>query len=665
MNQLSEETSPYLLQHKHNPVNWFAWNNDAWQKAQSENKLVLISIGYSACHWCHVMEREVFEDNECAEFMNKHFVCIKVDREERPDVDGIYMEALHLMGRQGGWPLNVFTLPDGRPIYGGTYFPKMQWINVLDNLQDLFKNDYDKVTEYASRVQEGLNQLDLIESNDETAEFDARFLNEVVKHWSQSWDWEKGGNDRAPKFPMPNNWEFLLHYGVKTSDKNSVEMVHHSLAKMALGGIYDQVGGGFARYSVDDVWKVPHFEKMLYDNAQLISLYAQAYRESKSVLYKVVIEQTITWAEREMKSESGLFYAALDADSEGVEGKFYTWSEEELVQILSNDFDLCKKYYAVGKEGFWEHDQNILLRTKTDEDFAKDENIDIQTLKERIGQINKTLLDKRKDRIRPGLDNKCLTSWNALMVTAYVEAYRALQNEEYLESAVALSKAILKELRNDDGTLLHVHTNGQSRIAAFLDSYAFLAEAFIALYETSGEEVWLKEANNMAQKAIVLFYDSSSGMFYYTAMNSEKLIARKKEVQDNVIPSSNSAMCKALFRLSRHFENEKYETMSRQLLSNILPQINYASGYSNWLQCYLWQALPFYEVVVIGTEAMAIRQDFFRHFLPNAIFAASTTESELPLFVNRFGTNSAIYVCTGKMCFAPLTKMEEVIPLLK
>ncbi len=665
MNHLSKETSPYLLQHQHNPVHWFAWTDEAWQKAQQENKLVLISIGYSACHWCHVMEHEVFEDKDCADFMNKSFVCIKVDREERPDVDGVYMDALHLMGRQGGWPLNVFTLPDGRPIYGGTYFPKIQWLNVLENLQDLFKNDYDKVTEYASRLQEGLNQLDLIESNDETAEFDGRFLNDVVEHWSQSWDWQKGGNNRSPKFPMPNNWEFLLHYGVKTNDKKSVEMVHHTLQKMAFGGIYDQIGGGFARYSVDDVWKVPHFEKMLYDNAQLVSLYAQAYRQNRDELYKETIEQTLAWAEREMKSDSGLFYSALDADSEGVEGKFYTWTEAELETLLGSDFDFCRKYYAVGKEGYWEHEQNILLRTMTDEEFAKQENESVDFVKQKVRSINTKLLAERSKRIRPGLDNKCLTSWNALMITAYVEAYKSFQQDQYLNSAIELAQSILKNLQKEDGTILHVYTNGKAKTPAFLDSYAFLAESFIALYEASGGEFWLQHARTLTDKAIELFFDENSGLFYYTASDSEKLIARKKETQDNVIPASNSSMCKVLFRLARHFENEKYESLSKRLLSNILPQINYASGYSNWLQAYLLQAFPFYDVVLTGPESELMRSDFQKHFLPNILISASTIESELPLLMNRFGTNSAIYVCTGKMCFAPLTKMEEALPLLK
>jgi len=675
MNHLSTQTSPYLLQHKNNPVHWFAWSDDAWQKAKAENKLVLISIGYSSCHWCHVMEHEVFEDDECAGFMNAHFICIKVDREERPDVDAIYMDTVHLMGGRGGWPLNVFALPDGRPVYGGTYFPKIQWLSILENLVELYRNQPMKMNEYAQQLSEGLSGLNIIAPNQDELPFDKEFLEKVVEHWSQYWDREKGGARKAPKFPMPNNWEFLLHVehcGLNAQARKPDETTHklpvsafvaQTLTNMALGGIYDQVGGGFARYSVDDVWKVPHFEKMLYDNAQLVSLYAQAYRATKNTLFKEVIEQTLNWAEREMLSDEGLFYSALDADSEGVEGKFFVWTEDELRNLLGDDFEFAKKYFAVGQEGFWEHHQNILLRTKTDEEFARQENLSLDEVKSKSLIIRQKLLAEREKRIRPGLDDKCLTSWNALMVTAYVEAYKATGNEKYLQRAEHTATQILKLLQGTDGSFSRTRTKGTSHINGFLDDYAVSAEAFIHLYEVSMNESWLIEAKRTTDFVIANFFDAESVLFWYTSSKSEKLITRKKEIQDNVIPASNSSMCKVLFKLARHFENVEYEKMSEQMLRNILPQIDFASSYSNWLQAYACNAFPFFEMVITGPGAMEVLKELNSLFLPNTILCASTGQGELPLFRNRVGTKTAIYVCRDKTCYPPVGNIKEALQL--
>lgn len=665
MNRLSEESSPYLLQHQHNPVHWWAWKEAAWQKARQENKLVLISIGYSACHWCHVMEKEVFEDRECAAFMNEHFICIKVDREERPDVDAVYMDALHLMGRQGGWPLNVFALPDGRPVYGGTYFPKSQWLNVLENLVDLFRNDYDKVTEYASRLQEGLTQMNQLDVMQEEITFQPEYLHVLVEEWSASWDWNKGGNNRAPKFPMPNNWEFLLNYGARTNQPKVLEFVHLTLKKMALGGIYDQIGGGFARYSVDDQWKVPHFEKMLYDNAQLLSVYAQAYRHDPQPLYRSILELTIQWLEREMKAPTGLYYSALDADSEGVEGKYYTWTEEELRDVLQDDFDFAKEYYRIGAEGYWEHGQNILLRTVTDEVFAEQHHLTLSELNNRVQRVQSKLMKVRQQRIRPGLDHKCLTSWNALLITGFVEVYKSFQDEQYLGMAIQLAEAIELQMVDKNGNLMHVQTNGAAKQAAFLDSYAFLAEAYITLYEASAREQWLLRAKELADAALHHFAEQQLGLMYFTSSKGEQLVARRVEVQDNVIPASNSSMCKVMFRLAHHFEDPTYETISEKMLSQAVQQITYASGSSNWLQVFMWHVFPFYEVVFTGERSKEFMKQAHQEVLPQMLVAASTINSELPLFANRFGTNSAIYVCTGKMCFAPVTEWEHARPLLK
>ncbi len=664
MNALANESSPYLLQHRNNPVEWFAWHASIWEKAKAENKLVLISIGYSACHWCHVMEKEVFEDHESAEFMNQHFICVKVDREERPDVDSIYMDAVHLMGGRGGWPLNVFVLPDGRPVYGGTYFPKQQWLNILENLAELWRNEPGRMLDYAGKMKEGMHSLTLVENMDESSPFTTDFLDLQVSNWSRHWDKEKGGSRGAPKFPMPNNLEFLLQYGVLTKDQDALNHVHTTLSKMALGGIFDQAGGGFCRYSVDDIWKVPHFEKMLYDNAQLISLYSKAYRQSKNPLFLRTALHVVDWLQREMKADNGLYYSALDADSEGVEGKFYTWSQEELRTVLKDDFEFAVNYYALGKEGFWEHDQNILLRNSTDEEYALKNQLSLESVQLQRNAVDEKLMEIRAHRIRPGLDDKCITSWNALLISAFVEIYRASGDEKFLREAEQLMISIKTNLFTNAGELYHCITKGRASISAFLDAYASLADAGLRLYEANFDAVHLQFAEQLSTKAAALFRDKKSGLFYFTPMNGEEMIVRKMEMQDNVIPSSNSMMAKVLFELSRHFENATYEEWSIQMLRNVLPKISHASAFTNWLQLYAWLSMPSHEVVVSGKNAGRMMQEIQSGYHPSCIFAASTTESELPLFRSRYGTQTDIYVCKGKSCFPPTDNIQNALALL-
>ncbi|MBA2407111.1 MAG: thioredoxin domain-containing protein, partial [Chitinophagales bacterium] len=434
-NHLIHESSPYLLQHAHNPVNWYAWNDETLKKARDENKLLLVSIGYSACHWCHVMEHESFEDEKTAQIMNEHFICIKIDREERPDIDQVYMTAVQLMTGRGGWPLNCIALPDGRPVYGGTYFPKEQWNDVLLNLANLYETDPEKAEEYADKLTTGIQQAEIVKSNTEKPEFSLSLLNETVAAWKGHFDTKEGGSDYAPKFPLPNNYRFLLRYAHEVKDEAVMKQVELSLRKMAFGGIYDQIGGGFARYSTDSLWKVPHFEKMLYDNAQLVSLYSEAYQATKEPLYKQVVYETLEWVKREMTNEEGAFYSALDADSESEEGKFYVWTKAELQQILGSDFNLFSDYYNVNRTGYWEHDNYILLRDKTDEEFAKENKMDFSALQKKIEELKVKMLDVREKRVRPGLDDKTLTSWNAMMMRGYADAYMVFGEKEFLDAA--------------------------------------------------------------------------------------------------------------------------------------------------------------------------------------------------------------------------------------
>jgi uncharacterized protein YyaL (SSP411 family) len=666
-NTLVNETSPYLLQHAHNPVDWVAWNDESLARAKQEQKLMLISIGYSACHWCHVMEHESFEDSTVAAFMNEHFVCIKVDREERPDVDQVYMNAVQLMTGQGGWPLNCFALPDGRPLYGGTYFPKEQWLDVMNRVAKLWENDKEKALEYATNLTNGIKQSELIERNTSNAGFSTSTLNELVENWKSAVDNKEGGPNRTPKFPLPNNYEFLLRYATLAQDKFMLNHIDLTLEKMAFGGIYDQVGGGFARYSVDALWKVPHFEKMLYDNAQLVSLYAEAYQATKNPLYKEVVEQTLEFVDRELTSDQGAFYSALDADSEGEEGKFYVWKKEELQVLLEDEFDWVKDYYNVNNKGLWEHGNYILLRDESDEDFAKRQGWEIDELKQKVKAVNNRLLEERSKRIRPGLDDKQLSSWNALMLKGYADAYRILGNEEYLNSAEKNAEFILETMRKEDGGLWHNHKNGRVTINGFLEDYCFTIEALVALYQATFNQKWLDEADKLAAYAIKHFHDSESGMFFFNSDKDAKLIARKMELTDNVIPASNSSMAKGLFYLGHYFDKEEYLEISEQMLKNVIPSFGeYGSWYSNWSELLLHHTYPYYEIAVVGKDAKGKRSQLDQSYIPNKLFIGSDKESKLPLLQNKLVEGETyIYVCVDKACQMPTKDVEEALKQVK
>lgn len=662
-NHLVDETSPYLLQHAHNPVDWYPWGDAALQKAKAENKPMLISIGYSACHWCHVMERESFEDTAIARIMNENFICIKVDREERPDIDQVYMNAVQLMTGRGGWPLNCFTLPDGRPVYGGTYFPKDQWLMVLNSVSNIIKNEPKKAEDYATQLTQGVKQSDLIPLNSEKAEFTMADLENIYTPWSRKFDYEEGGPNRAPKFPLPNNYEFLLRYAHLTGNSELKDYVNLTIEKMAFGGIYDQVGGGFARYSVDELWKAPHFEKMLYDNGQLVSLYCEAYRATKKELYKEVVYQTLEFIEREMTSLEGAFYSALDADSEGEEGKFYVWKKEELQSVLGADFEVIRDYYNINNRGLWEHGNYILLRTQGDEDFAKKHNMSVEALKELVLNANAQLMETRSKRVRPGLDDKQLTSWNALMAKGYVDAYRTFGEVHYLEVAKGNLNFILNTQRRDDGGLWHSHKNGRSTINGFLEDYCFTIEALIALYEATFEVHWLNEAKALTNYSLDKFYDDKSGMFFFNSSDDEQLIARKTEVSDNVIPASNSSMAKGLFYLGHYFDNQHYLDISKQMLNNVKSQMaDYGSGYSNWAILMLHHAYPFYEIAIAGEGALTKRAELEKEYTPNYLLIGTTREEDLPLLEHKYvDGETKIYVCVNKACQMPVTEVREAL----
>lgn len=667
-NSLVHETSPYLLQHAHNPVNWYAWNDGALEKARKEDKLILVSIGYSACHWCHVMEHESFEDESVAAIMNEHFICIKVDREERPDIDQVYMLAVQLMTGQGGWPLNCFALPDGRPVYGGTYFQKQQWKNILLNLAGLYKNERGRMLEYAAQLTEGVKLAELMKVNEREEKFTSELLYQCYTNWKPRFDSENGGPNKAPKFPLPNNYQFLLRYAfsdvlVLDEKKELLKHLHLTLQKMAFGGICDQAGGGFSRYSVDSYWKVPHFEKMLYDNAQLVTLYSEAYRATKEPLYKQVVYETLAFIERELTSPEGAFYSAIDADSEGEEGKYYVWKTEELQACMDKDYDLFADYFNVNELGLWEHDNYILLRNETDERIAEKHNISVEELRASIKKMKLLLLKIRGQRVRPGLDDKILTSWNALMLKAYADAYKVFDDQYFLDAAVKNAEFILNKQLRTDGGLNHNYKNGKSTINGYLEDYCFTIEALMALYEAAFEEKYLVTANQLMNYCIQHFLDKKSGMFYFTSDEDKVLISRKMELSDNVIPASNSCIAKSLFVLGHHFENEDYIVMSRKMLNNVLGDIaGYGSDYSNWAMLLLYYVQPFYEVAITGNKAIEKCKELNSHYLPNALFSGSETESSLPLLANRWvKEQTMIYVCSDKTCSKPEIEVEQAL----
>jgi uncharacterized protein YyaL (SSP411 family) len=664
-NSLIKASSPYLLQHAYNPVKWYEWGEEALDIARRENKLLLVSIGYSACHWCHVMERESFERDEVAQVMNTHFVCIKVDREERPDLDQIYMLALQLMTGSGGWPLNCICLPDQRPIYGGTYFQKNDWMNILLNVADLWNTDPDKATDYANRLTEGIRNAETVIPVPPGGAFQKEQLTELLSPWKLRFDMEHGGYNKAPKFPLPNNWQFMLRYSHLMKDQTTHQASMLTLEKMALGGIFDHVGGGFARYSVDGHWHVPHFEKMLYDNAQLIGLYSEAYQYAGKPLYKDVVLHTIEWLRREMTSPEGLFYAALDADSEGIEGKFYVWDKAEFDAVLGEDAKLLSSYYNLTEEGSWKEEQtNILFRKVTDEAFAEQRGITLSKLQEKVAQGRAKLLSHRAGRIRPGLDDKCITAWNALVIKGLTDAVQVFGDDQFRQMAARAATFILSNLKTSSGGLLRNYKNGKASIPAFLDDYAFLIDALIGLYATDFDERWLLEAQTLADYVMEHFEDVDGPMFFYTADSGAQLIARKHEVMDNVIPSSNSMMAQNLQRLGLLFDHALYSSRARQMLQAVLPGMkDYGSAYSNWANQLLSEVFGTTEVAITGTEAQNMAKALNTFYLPNKITLGGTN-SNLSLLKDKQSIETKIYICRNKVCQLPVRSVEEAINLI-
>jgi uncharacterized protein YyaL (SSP411 family) len=670
-NRLINESSPYLLQHAHNPVDWYSWGDEAFAKAKAENKLVLVSIGYSACHWCHVMEHESFENEEIAAIMNDCYVCIKVDREERPDVDHLYMDAVQIISGRGGWPLNCFALPDGRPVYGGTYFPKDNWKQLLLNLYGLYKNETDKILEFAQQLQEGIVAISRIpDIAPVTAKPDFKTIEEFTGKIADSFDSAFGGYNYSPKFPMPNNLEYLLYYSYvlkksgRSDDARKIEEhVYLTLDKMAMGGIYDPVEGGFARYSTDSIWKVPHFEKMLYDNGQLMSLYAHAYMVNPKKLYKEVVYGIHDFVSAQLTSPEGSFYSALDADSEGEEGKYYVWHKEKLQELLGDDFTLFAAYYSITDKDVWEEDKFILFRKLSDEVFCEQQGISLEALDAKNKIWLRTLAERRRKRIMPGLDDKTLASWNGLMLKGYVDAFKAIKEPLFLSVALKNAEFIAKKLIKEDGSLYRNYKNGKATITAFLEDYALVADAFIALYQVTFDEKWLDLADGLTQYTLAHFHDAEKHLFYYTSDEQKTIIARKAESNDNVISSSNSAMAHVLWSLGHTLGKTNYTAIAEKMLGVVKDSMaGYPQGYTNWGMLALHQYCKFYEVAIAGRQFPMFRDRLNSVYMPNKIILGADIKSHLDLLKGKLvGERTLLYVCEDKTCKMPVSSAPEAI----
>lgn len=669
-NRLLNESSPYLQQHAYNPVDWFPWGDEALKIAEEENKLLIISIGYAACHWCHVMEHESFEDSLVAKIMNDNFISIKVDREERPDVDDVYMTAAQLINGSGGWPLNAIALPNGKPVFAGTYYPKDQWLNILNQISKLNRENPARLQESADKITEGIQSTTVIEVNENELDFDFDDFSTHIKTSLETFDAKFGGRLGAPKFPMPNAYELLLKQYWLSGDKALLEASKIGLDNMTNGGIYDQIGGGFARYSVDEYWLVPHFEKMLYDNGQLVSLYAQAYQMTGDEIYKTTVEQTLDFIKREMTSPEYGFYSSLDADSEGEEGKFYVWTKSEIDQVINDPAkaEIFNTYYDVTENGNWEG-YTILNVVSSYESLSQKFDKSVDEIKTIITESSSKLLKARSKRVRPGTDDKILTSWNALMMTGYIDAYNALGTDEYLEAALNNANFILNKQINKEGKLNRNFKDGKSSINAFLDDYALTIGAFLKLYQSTFDKQWIDHAQRLTDYSLEHFYNEETKMFNYTSDLDPPLIAKKSEFEDNVIPSSNSAMARSLLTLGTLTYNTEYIEQSEQMLKNMMDKIkstNYISFYSNWLQLLLDHTVAPFEVAIIGEDALTKRNELSKNYLGNSILLGSQIEENLALLKDKMQEGrTMIYVCQNKTCKLPLEDVEGALGLIK
>jgi uncharacterized protein YyaL (SSP411 family) len=670
-NRLVKETSPYLLQHAHNPVDWYAWGEEALETARREDKPILVSIGYAACHWCHVMERESFEDAGTARFMNEHFINVKIDREERPDLDHIYMDAIQAMTGGGGWPLNVFLTPDTKPFFGGTYFPpqpvhnRNSWLEVLKGVSTAFRDRRTEVEQQAENLTRHIattGGFDIgagTQDRPAAAVFNPETLQQARDQLMAAADKQEGGFGGAPKFPQTFSIRFLLNHYYFTHDKAALDQACLSLDKIIGGGIYDQLGGGFARYSTDRQWLVPHFEKMLYDNALLVATLSEAYQLTQKPLYKEVIEQTIAFVDRELGNHKDGYYSSLDADSEGIEGKYYVWDKAEIDLVLGQDAALFNSFYGVRTEGNWEG-MNILTR--------QPETVLPPLQWQSLGSARQRLLEHRNTRVRPALDDKILLSWNALMNIGFSKAYAALGDERHREMAIGNMQFLRQAFRGEGIHFYHHSYKGEARVPAFLDDYAALISALLHLQEITGDSGYLTEARDILRFVIDHFSEPETGFFLYTHAGQKDILLRKREIYDGATPSGNAMMASNLLYLGIVFDERAWIQRASEMAATLhRPVTSYPGSFGVWAT--IFQALTYSipEVVITGRRPENARKEFLAHLIPYRVFQSSQEENtQFPLLRDKpAGQDPLIFVCQDYACQLPVNEVATAIRLVE
>ena len=654
-NQLNKETSLYLKQHSENPINWQRWSNSIFDVSQELDKLIVISIGYSSCHWCHVMEEETFTNDSIAKVMNDNFINIKVDREENPDVDQAYMTASQLMTGMGGWPLNVITLPDGSPIYAGTYHSTSQWDDILKRIIRLKKDNYDGLKEIAENVKNGVTDINTIQKQEKLSEFSSDFLKINVKEWMKRWDIDFGGDLAPQKFVSPSKYLFLLKYGRVYNDEKVLSHVKNTLDIIASSGLNDFIEGGFYRYTVDNEWKIPHFEKMLYDQAQMISLFSMAYKVYGDQSYKDIVNKTIAFLNIKMSSSKGLYYAAMDADTDGEEGKYYSFSKDELEIISENtDFSVFTNFYNIDLDKPWENNRFLLLPKKADNE-----------MNDLIKIWESNIIKLKEKRTKPRIDDKIIISWNSLAIIALIDAYESLKNNDYL----VLAKSMFEELKDNSfrkNKLIHTYKENQFQ-EGVLEDYAYLSKASMRLFQATGNESYFDFSKNITDNALELFDDDQSDLLRYS--NNNELFTKVISVDDGVLPSPNSIIAEQLFNIGHIIFDDKYLNLSDKMVSSVKDIINgNINSYSVWANNILNRVEPFFEIAVIGPNANSVTDDITNYFTPNTIVVQSKIESDIPLFIDRyFEDETYIYVCQNKTCQRPETNINlalEQVPYI-
>ena len=661
-NDLSKETSPYLLQHAHNPVQWKPWSDTLFATATAADKPILLSIGYAACHWCHVMERESFEDEAVADYMNTHFINIKVDREERPDIDHIYMDALQAMTGSGGWPLNIFLLPNGQPFYGGTYFPpnamqnRASWMDVLKGVHAAFDSNREKLVEQATHLTAHLLQSNIKAQQSQASEVIATTeeFQMIAQRILQNADTQWGGFGAAPKFPQTFSIQVLFRNYFQNKDQASIVHAIRSIDKMIQGGIYDHVGGGFSRYSVDAMWQAPHFEKMLYDNALILGTLAEAYQITKKPIYQDVIHATFTFLQRELFNGSGGYYAALDADSEGVEGKFYTWSYDELKEIITPEiFDAFIAYYQVTPNGNWEHTNILWTQNEIEKEWEPAWQNEL-----------KKLFDARAVRVRPALDHKVILGWNAMLIVGFCKMNAATGNHLYKKAAMECMDWLESNLYHaDENYFYHSIANGIPKAQAFLDDYANLIQAYIQLQEMTGDASYLFKAKKWMDYVLIHFIDEDGLYFYYTASYQKDVIIRKKESYDGAQPSGNALICSSLFYLGQVFDLTEWRKQAEKMIHSIRPSLlQYPSSFGFWAQSFYQMSTGMIELVGVGPSVYESLPTLNAAFVPNSIrLMSQVQEDSIPLLKGKQGTDNQFFICKNNSCSAPMTSVELIL----